>query len=119
MTNPLPRKSSDDGWHATLAEALAAPIPDGQRSVPVLVHGGMTVRLYAPENVDAQSPHDQDEVYVVARGAGWFVNGARRHRFSAGDVLFVAAGIDHRFEDFSDDLAVWVVFYGPKGGEAA
>jgi hypothetical protein len=29
----------------------------------------------------------------------------------------VAAGIEHRFEDFSEDLAVWVVFYGPTGGE--
>jgi hypothetical protein len=23
----------------------------------------------------------------------------------------------HRFLDFSDDLTVWVVFYGPPGGE--
>ena len=29
-----------------------------------------------------------------------------------------AAGITHRFEDFSDDLVVWVLFYGPEGGEA-
>jgi hypothetical protein len=29
----------------------------------------------------------------------------------------VPAGVVHRFEDFSDDLAVWVVFYGPEGGE--
>ena len=32
--------------------------------------------------------------------------------------LFVPAGVEHRFEDFTDDLAVWVVFYGPEGGEA-
>jgi hypothetical protein len=31
--------------------------------------------------------------------------------------LFVAAGQTHRFEDFSDDFAVWVFFYGPDGGE--
>jgi hypothetical protein len=23
----------------------------------------------------------------------------------------------HRFEEFSDDLIVWVIFYGPEGGE--
>ena len=34
-----------------------------------------------------------------------------------GDFLFVAAAIAHRFEDFSDDLLVWRVFYGSKGGE--
>jgi hypothetical protein len=27
--------------------------------------------------------------------------------------------VEHRFEEFSDDLAVWVIFYGPEGGEAA
>jgi hypothetical protein len=31
--------------------------------------------------------------------------------------MFVAAGVEHRFEDFSADLAVWVIFYGPPGGE--
>ena len=31
--------------------------------------------------------------------------------------LFVAAGQVHRFEDFSNDFAVWVFFYGPDGGE--
>lgn len=34
-----------------------------------------------------------------------------------GDFLFVPAGVEHRFEEFTDDLAVWVVFYGPDGGE--
>jgi GNAT superfamily N-acetyltransferase len=33
----------------------------------------------------------------------------------AGSFLFVAAGQVHRFEDFSQDFAVWVAFYGPKG----
>ena len=33
------------------------------------------------------------------------------------DVLFVKSGDVHRFEDFSDDLLVWVFFYGPEGGE--
>ena len=33
----------------------------------------------------------------------------------AGSVLFVPAGQGHRFEDFSPDFAVWVMFYGPEG----
>ena len=40
-----------------------------------------------------------------------------RDPFESGDLLFVAAGTEHRFEDFTEDLAVWVVFYGPRGGE--
>jgi quercetin dioxygenase-like cupin family protein len=51
-------------------------------------------------------------------GKGWFRNGDQRHQFAAGDVIFAASGVTHRFEDFSDDFATWVVFYGPKGGEA-
>jgi quercetin dioxygenase-like cupin family protein len=57
-------------------------------------------------------------VYVVAEGRGQFRNGQTVHRFGPGDVLFVPAGVVHRFEAFSDDLVVWVFFYGPEGGEA-
>jgi len=77
----------------------------------------MVVKYYAPRGTDEQTPHTRDEVYVVARGSGTFVNGDRRHPFRAGDVLFVPAGVDHRFEDFTDDFGTWVIFYGPEGGE--
>jgi uncharacterized protein YjlB len=45
--------------------------------------------------------------------------GGQRVPFGPGDALFVAATVEHRFEDFSDDFATWVVFYGPRGGESA
>jgi mannose-6-phosphate isomerase-like protein (cupin superfamily) len=45
------------------------------------------------------------------------VCGDERQAFGAHDVLFAAAGVEHRFENFSDDFAVWVFFYGPDGGE--
>ena len=53
-----------------------------------------------------------------AQGRGTFFDGSSRVSFQPGDLLFVAAGVPHRFEDFSDDLAVWVMFYGPEGGES-
>jgi mannose-6-phosphate isomerase-like protein (cupin superfamily) len=37
--------------------------------------------------------------------------------FGPGDVLFVPAHQEHRFEQFTEDLALWVLFYGPQGGE--
>ncbi len=117
MTREFPITSADDGWRVGLEEALSAPIPEGQRSAPVLRHGTMIVRLYAPLGADHQTPHDQDEVYVIARGSGWFVNGDQRHVFAPGDVLFVPAGVVHRFEEFTEDFVVWVIFYGPAGGE--
>jgi mannose-6-phosphate isomerase-like protein (cupin superfamily) len=81
-------------------------------------HRQEPIKLFAPRGHDPQPPHTRDELYFVASGAGWFVNGEDRHSFSTGDVLFVPAGVVHRFEDFSEDLSVWVVFYGPEGGEA-
>ena len=47
-------------------------------------------------------------------GRGTFRNGPVSHPFQPGDVLFVPAGVRHAFEDFSDDLYVWVVFYGRR-----
>ncbi len=102
---------------AALADAMKASPSPGRLSAEVFSHGTMSVRFYAPKGEDLQTPHEQDEIYIVARGSGWFVNGPRRHRFGAGDALFVPAGVEHRFEDFDDDFGVWVVFYGPNGGE--
>ena len=117
MTNSFPKRAHKDGWHATLDQALATPIPEGRRSALIMEHGTMSVRLYTPEQIDNQSPHEQDELYVVESGDGWFINGESRHRFSAGDILFVPAGIQRRFEEFDENLIVWVIFYGPPGGE--
>jgi mannose-6-phosphate isomerase-like protein (cupin superfamily) len=103
----------------TLAEAQRAPIPDGRRSAELLRHGSLEVRFYAPRGSDPQTPHERDEVYVVAAGRGRFFCQGERHPFGPGDLLFVPARAEHRFEDFTDDLAVWVMFYGPDGGEAA
>ena len=104
----------------TLEDAAARlPTPEGKRSATLFEHGSLQVKLYAPRGSDPQTPHGRDEVYVVARGEGWFVGGGRRERCGPQDVLFVAAGVEHRFEDFSADLAVWVFFYGPEGGEGA
>lgn len=105
-------------FHFAVQQGLdRLPGPRGERYTPLFRHGTLEVELYAPRGTDPQSPHDRDEVYVVVRGAGWFVNGATRERFGPGDLLFVPAGVVHRFEEFTDDLVVWVMFYGPRGGE--
>ncbi len=104
----------------TYSDALKLlPTPSGARDVELFKNGSLIVELYAPRGHDPQQPHMQDELYIVQRGSGMFVNGAVRHAFSEGDVLFVPAGVPHRFEEFSDDFATWVVFYGDIGGELA
>jgi mannose-6-phosphate isomerase-like protein (cupin superfamily) len=104
----------------TIEEGLSElPGPRGERFVKLFEHGSLVVELYAPQGNDKQTPHSRDEIYVVASGSGEFLSNGERVRFGPNDFLFVAAGIEHRFENFTDDLAVWVVFYGPEGGESA
>ncbi len=107
-------------WQVSLEEMRARlPTPEGERYAIALEHGTLEAGVYAPRGNDPQERHDRDEVYVVMQGSGTFLNGERRAPFGPGDLLFVPAGVSHRFEDFSDDLELWVIFYGPEGGEAA
>ena len=93
------------------------PGPAGERAVLVLQRGTLDIKLSIPIPPNQQTPHEQDELYVVIRGRGVLVHGDQRHRFDSGDILFVAAGVEHHYEDFSDDLALWRIFYGRRGGE--
>lgn len=85
--------------------------------VTLFRHGSMSVEIYEPQGQDFQQPHTQDEIYVVVEGEGLFRNGAVIHPFQKGDLLFVPAGVEHRFEAFSENFKTWVIFYGPQGGE--
>jgi mannose-6-phosphate isomerase-like protein (cupin superfamily) len=113
-------ESPQDIRHVGLEQALAlGPPPVGNLAVPIFSHGALAVEFYAPRGVDPQQPHARDEFYFVVRGEGRFFNGSDRVSVSAGSCLFVPTGRAHRFEDFSEDFAVWVVFFGPEAGEEA
>ena len=92
---------------------------DGALFVKLTEHGSMSVEIYRPVDTDRQTPHVQDELYVIISGNGDFLNNGEHCSFGPGDVLFVPAGVEHRFENFSIDFATWVIFYGPVGGENA
>jgi mannose-6-phosphate isomerase-like protein (cupin superfamily) len=61
---------------------------------------------------DTQSPHTEDEIYVVTRGRATLWTPTGSAPMGPGDVAFVAAGEEHRFVDIVEDFAVVVVF-GP------
>ncbi len=118
---------------ATPEEARKLPTDPRRATALLMAHGTMELRWFAPTAHDPQTPHDREELYLVVSGTGVFMRaqdshplgddlslplmGEDRVTFGPGDVIFVPAGTEHRFESFSDDFACWIVFYGPEGGE--
>src|SRR5258706_14106789 len=68
--------------------------------------------------VDDQTPHSEDEIYVVTAGRAPFVDGGGRVPIGPGGARFVAAGAEHRFVDIEEDLALVVVFAPPYKSRA-
>lgn len=64
---------------------------------------------------DPQQPHTEDEVYVIMRGRACIQVGTEDREVQAGSVVFVAAGVEHRFHTIAEDLAVFVFFAPPEG----
>jgi mannose-6-phosphate isomerase-like protein (cupin superfamily) len=62
--------------------------------------------------IDDQSPHTEDEIYIVTAGRAKLLSGGEQAQVRPGSVIYVPAGEVHRFTDIAEDLAVLVVF-GP------
>jgi mannose-6-phosphate isomerase-like protein (cupin superfamily) len=62
--------------------------------------------------VDRQSPHTEDEIYYVVRGAATIRVDSTEHRVGPGSIIFVPAGVVHQFHDIEADLVI-VVAFGP------
>jgi len=109
----FPKKDLPKNWHMSIAEAKKALAEYSESDIllTLLEHGKMYTEIYAPNKIDRQLAHEQDELYVVISGTGTFYCDGNRRPFSPGDLIFVPAGIEHRFEDFSDDFSTWVIFY--------
>lgn len=82
----------------------------GERYVVAFRKPHMRAVLYAPRGHDPQTPHKADEAYIVVTGSGKLWVEGELFPCGPGDLLYVPAGKKHRFVDFTDDLAVWVVF---------
>ena len=77
--------------------------------VPALSVG---VYVLAAGTTDPQKPHQEDEVYYVVRGRASMRIGSEEQVVKAGSVIFVAANVEHRFFDISEELEV-LVFFAP------
>jgi mannose-6-phosphate isomerase-like protein (cupin superfamily) len=76
----------------------------------------MSVGLYALDagTVDPQQPHGQDEVYFVVSGRASITVGVETTQVARGSVVYVPAGVTHKFHHISEDLRVLVVFSPPE-----
>jgi quercetin dioxygenase-like cupin family protein len=101
----------------SLSDLIAASEQGSQRwreflRVPTLSMG--LYRLKAGQ-ADEQQPHTEDEVYVVMQGRASFRAGGRTQPAVPGSVIYVERGLEHRFVDIVEDLAVLVLFAPPEG----
>ena len=83
-----------------------------------LVVPDLSVGTYSipARGVDDQTPHTEDEIYVVTQGRARFVTPDDDVQVEPGDVLYVPAGEEHRFVDITEDLSMLVVFAPAYGG---
>jgi mannose-6-phosphate isomerase-like protein (cupin superfamily) len=82
-----------------------------QLRVPALSLGTYSI---AAGGVDGQSPHGEDEIYMITAGRARFVTDTGEAAVGPGDVIFVPAGEAHRFVDITEDLAALVFFAPPE-----
>ena len=105
-------------YKVTAEESLKKLLEQSENPFAVMMrHGTMTIEYFAPQEIDTQTPHKQDEIYVIIKGHATFFRNGERTSCKKNDILFVPAGMEHYFENFSHDFATWVIFYGPEGGE--
>ncbi len=99
-------------WFGSLAEADEQRAASDEPYREFLRVPAMSAGLYVlPAGAtDRQKPHREDEIYYVVRGRARFKAGAEDREVSAGNVIFVAAEVGHRFYDIAEELAVLVLF---------
>lgn len=87
---------------------------DGHGYVDFLASERLSVGLavWPAGSVDRQRPHAEDEVYYVISGRGSIHVGGDDRAVQPGTLVFVAAGVEHRFHDIEEDLRV-LVFWSP------
>lgn len=106
--------------HHPIEGLAAARAAAGSPYLEFLREPSMSIGLYVlPAGaVDGQSPHTEDEAYVVLAGASRFTAGEETRAVAAGDTIFVPAGVPHRFHDITAELRLIVVFAPPEGSLA-
>ena len=107
-----------------IAEAGAFTPPDGSEPNHWIVHldsDDLSVGTYSipAGGLDDQTPHTEDEIYVVRAGRATLVTSSGTTEVGPGSVVYVPAMEEHRFTGISEDLALLVIFAPRYGSRAA
>ena len=107
-----------DAWE--LDEVDAARTASGRLYEEFLTVPDLSGGLYVIEagGHRPQSPHTEDELYVVMSGQATVTVGDEERAVRAGSLVFVAAQVPHRFHDITERLVLLVAF-GPAEGSRA
>jgi mannose-6-phosphate isomerase-like protein (cupin superfamily) len=97
-----------------LDEILARQAASGRPYLEFVRVRDLSVGVYVlpAAGVDRQVPHGEDEVYHVLDGRGRITVADETIELGAGSVVYVAAGVAHRFHDITDELRI-LVFFAP------
>ena len=103
-----------------ISDLLSRRAESGQLYLKFFKTSTMSLGVYelAARSVDPQQPHTEDEVYYVVGGRGQVRIGNEDEEISPGSVIFVAAGVEHRFHSISEDLKLLVMFAPSRGSGA-
>ena len=107
-----------------IAEAGTYTPPDGGEPTHWIDHlasNDLSVGTYSipAGGLDDQTPHTEDEIYVVRSGRATLVTTSGSAEVGPGSVVFVPAMETHKFTDILEDLAMVVIFAPPYGSRAA
>ena len=107
-----------------IAEAGSYTQPDGAEPNHWIVHlssDDLSLGTYSipAGGLDDQTPHTEDEIYVVRSGRATLVTTSGIADVGPGSVVFVPAGERHKFTEISEDLALVVIFAPPYESRAA
>lgn len=97
-----------------ISELQAERRDAGKRYLEFLRIAAMSAGLYVlgAGETDPQSPHKEDEMYFVVSGRARMRIGSEDQPVSSGSVIFVEAGVEHRFHKIEENLQI-LVFFAP------
>ena len=90
----------------------------GRLYLEFLRRESMSLGLYTLEAgaADPQTPHAEDEAYVVLSGHGQIMVAGESRAVGPGSVVFVEQGVEHRFHSITERLEIVVVFAPAESG---